>query len=236
MTAITSTLHCHDFQNPNFAEGAFQEELFASSFGSSETLQGFKRLHPELNLLDGMPSALELILRVQTWKMYSMYAPGYSSATSSLESALESFYLELARIHGEKVAPTRASTDKTQKCVKLLEKLNSAINEFLRRETLESRKSSAEERAEEQLAEEEIAKEEFAEENDDEDEGVKGKFAMRNPGEAPSGATSTAAAVPLPDRAIALYCAISMDENKTFIAMFRIAKATPRKMKRVVNV
>lgn len=179
---------------------------FAPSFApSEEEHHKLKEDHPELNLLDGMPCAMELILYLE----WTTRGTSLLSLSCRLPSALKKFYRELARVHSDELAPTRAGIDKTQECVKLLEKLNSEINEILGRETLGFARSRSEQisrnAVEQKDAEEEVAQE-------------------------------SSGAVPLPERSITLDCAISTDENKTFIAMFRIAKATPRKMKRVVNV
>lgn len=164
---------------------------------SEEERQELLGAHPELELLDGIPCAVELIIYIHSIR-YGPSSAFTSSIPFGLQCAMNTFYRDLARIHSNKIAPTLAGTDYTQECVKLLEKLNSAINGYLVREAPGSR---FELRGTEEKADEE------------------------NPG-----------TMPLPERAIKLDCAISTDENKVFIAMFRIVKATPRKTKRVVNV
>ncbi|CAM9839363.1 unnamed protein product [Scytosiphon promiscuus] len=176
----------------------------------------FKGDHPELSILDGTPCAVELMLRLECLIMTC----GFSLNTTPLAEAVSSFYAELARMYGGRALPTRANTDKSQECLKLLEKLNVAVNECLGRETVMLARSVSLD---------------VAEEKTEAEKGVGEKVVKNNPAAGSAGASSIAAA-PLPERAITLDSAISADENMIFIAMFKIAKATPRKTKRVVNV
>ncbi|CAM9290709.1 unnamed protein product [Scytosiphon promiscuus] len=191
----------------------------------------FKDDHPELSLLDGTPCAVELMLRLECLKTTC----GFSLNTAPLAEAVASFYAELARMYGGKAPPTRAKTDKSQECVKLLEKLNLAVNECLGRETVILARSVSLGVAEEKGGEEKNETNQVAEEKHGTEKGAGENVVKDNQAAAPAGAGSTAAA-PLPERAITLDSAISVDENMMFIAMFKIAKASPRKMKRVVNV